>query len=82
LKESEVDESPVADLRRMMIRMFNEFKNELKENIQKQLNSINIKRAWIKFEKTQKREDFNKLKNETKEIIKKRNMKQRIQCKV
>jgi phage-related tail protein len=27
-----------ADLRRMMIRMFNELKEELKENMQKQLN--------------------------------------------
>jgi hypothetical protein len=33
--ESEGDESPVADIRRMMIRMFNEFKMELKEDIQK-----------------------------------------------
>jgi hypothetical protein len=48
--ESEGKESPVADHSRMMIRMFNEFKEEvkkeLKNNIQKQLkNSKNIKRT-------------------------------------
>jgi hypothetical protein len=35
------DESPVADVRRMMIQMF----NELKEDKQKQL--MNPKRTWI-----------------------------------
>jgi molybdenum-dependent DNA-binding transcriptional regulator ModE len=34
LVESEWDESPVADMKRMLIRMF----NELKEDIQKQFN--------------------------------------------
>jgi hypothetical protein len=33
--ESEGDASPVAYLRRMMIRMFSELKEELKENMQK-----------------------------------------------
>jgi hypothetical protein len=44
--ESERDESPAADIRRMMIRMFNELKEELKENIQN--SSMNIKRSQIK----------------------------------
>jgi hypothetical protein len=38
LVESQGDDSPVAKLRRMMIRMFNEHKEELKENVPKQLN--------------------------------------------
>jgi hypothetical protein len=38
LIESEGDGSPVADLRRMIIRMFNVLEEELKENMQKQLN--------------------------------------------
>jgi hypothetical protein len=38
LMESEGDESPVADLKRMMIRKFNELEEELKENMQKQFN--------------------------------------------
>jgi hypothetical protein len=38
LVESKRDEFPVADLRRMMIRMFIELKEELKEGIQKQCN--------------------------------------------
>jgi Zn-dependent M32 family carboxypeptidase len=61
--ESKGDESPAADMRRMMVRMF----NELKEDIQN--NSMNPKRTW-----TQKKlkEDFNKLQNEKKEIIKKK----------
>jgi hypothetical protein len=36
--ESEGEEFPVADIRRMIIRMFNELKQKLKEDIQKQLN--------------------------------------------
>jgi hypothetical protein len=36
--ESEKDESSVDQVRRMMIRMFNELKEELKKDIQKQLN--------------------------------------------
>jgi predicted methyltransferase len=39
--ESERDESSVADIRRMMIRMF----NELKEDIHKQFNEF---QTWIK----------------------------------
>jgi hypothetical protein len=76
--ESEGDESPVTDLRKMMIRMFSKLKEDLKENIQKQINEYqeNIKK---KLENTQKqlnelREDFNKLQNETKEIIFKKEM--------
>jgi hypothetical protein len=38
LVESGRDESPVADLRRRMTRIFNELKEKLKENIPKQLN--------------------------------------------
>jgi hypothetical protein len=38
LVESEGDESSVADIRKMMIRMFDKLKEELKEDIQKQLN--------------------------------------------
>jgi hypothetical protein len=38
LVESEGDDSPVSELRRMMIRIFNELKEELKKNMQKQLN--------------------------------------------
>jgi hypothetical protein len=34
--ETEVEESPIADIRRMLINMF----NELKEDIQKQLNEF------------------------------------------
>jgi hypothetical protein len=41
LVESEEDESPVSDLRRMMIRMFNKFKKTQKNN------SINSKRTEI-----------------------------------
>jgi hypothetical protein len=36
--ESEGDDSPIADFRRMTIRMFHELNEELKENMQKQLN--------------------------------------------
>jgi hypothetical protein len=36
--DSEKDESPFAKVRRMIIRMFNKLKVELKEDIQKQLN--------------------------------------------
>jgi hypothetical protein len=38
LMESEGDESPVADIRRMIIRMINELKEKCKEDIQKQFN--------------------------------------------
>jgi hypothetical protein len=38
LVDSEKDESPFAEVRRIMIRMFKELKIELKEDIQKQLN--------------------------------------------
>jgi predicted SpoU family rRNA methylase len=74
LMESEEDESLVADLRRMMIRMFKEFKVEIKENMQKQLNEYQGHTDLKKLKKTQKqlnefREDFNKLQNETKENI-------------
>jgi hypothetical protein len=64
LMESEGKESPVADLRRMMRRMFNELKEEFKENVQKKL-STNIKRTQIKNLNRYRynyelREDFNK----------------------
>jgi hypothetical protein len=38
LMECKGDESPVADFKRMMKRMFDEAKEELRENMQKQLN--------------------------------------------
>jgi hypothetical protein len=38
LVESEGDESSVADIRKLMIRLFDKLKEELKEDIQKQLN--------------------------------------------
>jgi predicted alpha/beta-fold hydrolase len=38
LVQSEIDDSPVADLRKIMIRMFNKLTEELKKNMQKQLN--------------------------------------------
>jgi hypothetical protein len=38
LVDSDGDESSFAQVRRMMIRMFNELKVELKEDIQKHLN--------------------------------------------
>jgi hypothetical protein len=44
--ESKKYQIPVTDLRRMMIIMFNELKEELKENIQN--NSMNIKRIQKK----------------------------------
>jgi uncharacterized membrane-anchored protein YhcB (DUF1043 family) len=58
--------TPVADLSRMMIRMFNELKENL-ENMQKQLYEYQ-ENTDKKFEKTQKelhelRQDFNKLQN-------------------
>jgi hypothetical protein len=46
LKESEGDESPVADLKRMMIRKVNKLEEELKEKMGS--NSKNIKKTWIK----------------------------------
>jgi hypothetical protein len=45
LMESKVDESPVADLKRMKIRKFNKLEEELKENMKN--NSMNIKRKCI-----------------------------------
>jgi hypothetical protein len=36
--ENEGDESPVADLKRMIIRKFNDLEEELRENLQKQFN--------------------------------------------
>jgi hypothetical protein len=41
LVECEWDEVPVADIRRMMIRMFNELKDD-------KSNSMNPKRIWTK----------------------------------
>jgi hypothetical protein len=38
LVESEWDETPLVNLRRMMIIMFNELQEVLKENMQKQFN--------------------------------------------
>jgi site-specific DNA-adenine methylase len=72
--ESERDESPVSDVKRIMIRMF----HELKEDIQKQLNECQ-QNTDKKHKKTHKwlnelREDFNKFQNEIKEIIKKRDI--------
>jgi O6-methylguanine-DNA--protein-cysteine methyltransferase len=46
LVEREEDRSSVADVRRTIIRMFNELKEELKVDIQKQLNEFQKK--WIK----------------------------------
>jgi hypothetical protein len=42
LVKSERDESPVTYFRRTMIRMFNELKEELKENMQIQLNEYHM----------------------------------------
>jgi hypothetical protein len=71
--ESKGVESPVADIR--MIRMFNDLKEEFKEDIQTQFNESQ-ETMDKNLEKTQKqisefREDFNKLQNETMETIKK-----------
>jgi DNA anti-recombination protein RmuC len=73
LMQSERDDFPGAELRRM-IRKFNEHK----ENIQKQFKEYQ-ENMDKKLKKTQKqlnevREDFNKLQNETKETIKKTGM--------
>jgi DNA-binding transcriptional MerR regulator len=62
--EHEGNKFPVAEVRRM-IRMFNELKAELKEDIQKQLNESQ-ENMDKKLEKTQKqlnemKEDVNKL---------------------
>jgi hypothetical protein len=46
LVNSEGDEFPVAEVRRMMIKMFNEFNEEFKEDIQK--HSMNPKRTQMK----------------------------------
>jgi hypothetical protein len=48
LVEREADEFPVADLRRMMIRLFNELKEELERRCK---NSMDIKRTWKKSQK-------------------------------
>jgi hypothetical protein len=63
--ESEGHESPVADVRRMIIRMFNKLKEELKKHIQKQLNESQ-KNMDKRHKKAQNpiyklKEDFNKL---------------------
>jgi hypothetical protein len=42
----EEGKSPVADIRRVMIRLFNELELELKGNIEN--NSMNPRRTWIK----------------------------------
>jgi peptidoglycan hydrolase CwlO-like protein len=75
--ESEGDESAVADLRGMMIRMFNEHKEEFKENMKN--NSMNVESTDEKVKKTKKqlnelKEDFIKLQSEMK-IIKRIYMK-------
>jgi hypothetical protein len=44
--ESERDDSSVADVRRMTIRTFNNFKTSLKRTYK--INSMNPKRTWIK----------------------------------
>jgi molybdenum-dependent DNA-binding transcriptional regulator ModE len=41
--KSERDESPVAALKRMMMRKFNKLEEELKENMQKQFNEYQEK---------------------------------------
>jgi hypothetical protein len=46
LVDSEADESPAADMRRMLIIMFNELKRSLKKTYKN--NSMNHKRTWIK----------------------------------
>jgi hypothetical protein len=58
--ESEEHESPVGNLRRMMIKMF----NELKEGIQTQLNEFQ-ENMYKKLGKTQKQ--LNELKKDFKE---------------
>jgi hypothetical protein len=42
-EDSEENESSVVELRRMMIKMFNELKEDLKEDIQNQLNEYQKK---------------------------------------
>jgi guanylate kinase len=64
LVDKEGDESSVAEARRMMIIMFTELKEELKEDIQKQHNESQ-ENVDKKFKKSQKqlnkhKEDFNK----------------------
>jgi hypothetical protein len=72
--ENEEDEYPVANIRIIIIRIFNELKEELKKD--KQDNLMKLKRTQIKIsKKTQNqlnelREDLNKLQNKTKVIIK------------
>jgi hypothetical protein len=53
LMESEEDESPVANVKRMMIRMYNEHNKEHKEDTQEQLNESPDNKDK-KIEKTQK----------------------------
>jgi hypothetical protein len=52
--ESEGDESPVADLKRMIMRKFNKLKEELKENMQKKFNEYQENMDKRKLVKTQK----------------------------
>jgi uncharacterized membrane-anchored protein YhcB (DUF1043 family) len=80
--ESKGDEFPVADVKRMMIRM----SNKLKEKMQRQLNEYQ-ENMYKKLEKTQRqlnefRQDINEHQNETKETIKKRYMKLKRQHKI
>jgi hypothetical protein len=70
---SQMDESSVAVARKIMIGMFEGIKEEIKEDIQKQFNESH-ENSDTKLKKTQKqinglKENFNKLGNETKEII-------------
>jgi hypothetical protein len=53
LVESEGDESPFADPKRRKIRMFNEFKEGLKDSMQKTLKDYQ-KNTHRTLEKTQK----------------------------
>jgi hypothetical protein len=55
LVNSEGSESPFAQVRRMVIRMFNCFKVELKKNVQNR--SLKLKRTWTK--KTQENTETN-----------------------
>jgi DNA anti-recombination protein RmuC len=69
------DESPVFDIRRISVRMFNEPKEELKQDIKNQLNELQTNMNKM-LEKTQKqlnelKEDLIKFRNEIKGIIEK-----------
>jgi hypothetical protein len=52
--ESEGDESPVADLKRIMIRKCNKLEEELKENMQNQFYNYQENIDKKKLKKTQK----------------------------